>query len=544
MSQRLDKVKLVKGRKWERMDPLDNVGVSTYALIKDAINEERTDLAQDLIDYLYFWELKFQRDANNDIVGGFPSFVMANYGEDGLFDVYHEVMMRSQGTTVWPRPPIKKRDVTNLEWTLDYAARMVGPHRMGRHDGTEGFMFEEYEDRYEISWDPCYSGGRARRGDPISNIPPHSAPPYNFAVSKVPHPWSWGKTGVSGYCIHCCILHEIMDTEQTGGYMQQWVCGYSENAWDPCKYIVYKELDWIPEEYYARIGKTKPASTSNKPAPKNPKLIKVSHSDELGTRFINVLPMLKKAVNKGDKEQALKLLDRLDAQMWIWAVQYPIRWNWAWIDLIVDKYGYNELYHILRSIPSWLEPPLAPGNPKAGKENIPSAEERVRKAALWGRGDRSGPDLSSVKIIDEPDKIVMELNPCGSVGYGLTLRDNVPDFIVDEIKNLNMHIYLTLPVTPLTEPPFNFKVTTERHPVAWNKIGIPHMCTRCCVQFEMGAVARTGYLTTIIERSENPKDPNCRWLFYKDVDDIPEKYYTRIGAKNRQLRKKPEIRTV
>ena len=46
MSERLDKVKLVKGHKWERMDPLDNIGVSTYALIKDAIHEGKNELAK------------------------------------------------------------------------------------------------------------------------------------------------------------------------------------------------------------------------------------------------------------------------------------------------------------------------------------------------------------------------------------------------------------------------------------------------------------------------------------------------------------------
>lgn len=46
MSERLDKVKLVKGPGgWlERMDSLDNIGVSTFTLIKDAIEEGKTSL--------------------------------------------------------------------------------------------------------------------------------------------------------------------------------------------------------------------------------------------------------------------------------------------------------------------------------------------------------------------------------------------------------------------------------------------------------------------------------------------------------------------
>ena len=70
MSERLDKVNLVKGQQWERQDPLDNVGVSTHVLIKDAIQEGKNQLAKDLIDYFYFWETKIVKDTNVDLGNG------------------------------------------------------------------------------------------------------------------------------------------------------------------------------------------------------------------------------------------------------------------------------------------------------------------------------------------------------------------------------------------------------------------------------------------------------------------------------------------
>lgn len=118
----------------------------------------------------------------------------------------------------------------------------------------------------------------------------------------------------------------------------------------------------------------------------------------------------------------------------------------------------------------------------------------------------------SVRMIDEGDKIVMEMNPCGSVG-----RQKVGDPV--------------LKVPRVTDPPYSLGVTKVTHPVAWGKVGIPHFCALCCVHKEMGSIVRTGYLTTIVEVPEDPKDASCRWLFYKDPDAIPEKYYTRIGAK-------------
>ncbi|MFX1265756.1 MAG: hypothetical protein ACFFH0_10285 [Promethearchaeota archaeon] len=530
MSERLDKVKLVKGRKWERMDPLDNIGVSTYNLIKDTIREGKNELAKDLIDYLYFGEIKFVRDANLDLLEGLRQFLMTSYGEDGYGEIALEGLMRSHGVTSWPVPPVKKRDISAIEFTMDWAARDVRSHRMGKNDGVDGFTFEEYEDRVVVIWDPC-GGGRMRRGDPISGTSPRTGPPYNYAVTQVPHTWTWGKTGIWAYCVGCCTAHDLMEIEQTGGYLQQWIteCPDNGNPWAPCRFIAYKDVDWIPEEYYTRIGKTKPKPTSKAPKFKDlTKPIKVIHSDELGPRWMNKVPRLKKVIDAGNKEEALQLVAQLNAEIWLNHLRFPLKLTYANIDMIVERYGYNELYHALRSIYSTYTPPLAPDEPKPTKASIPSAEERARKAALWGRGDQSGPNAEgSVRVIDEPDRIVMELDPCGSIGRSLMkIRlDNTAKNIVEELK------IKELQTGSITEPPWNFKVTTVANPVAWGKVGIPHLCTRCCVHFEMASIARTGYLTTVVERPENATDPNCRWFFYKNLDDIPEKYYTRIGAR-------------
>ncbi len=540
MSKRLEKMKLVKGMKWERQDDLDNIGVPSYELAKDAIKEGKFDLAKDIVDYIYFWELKFVRDAGCDIVGGFPQYIMTNFGEETLYPIYRMLLIKQRGATTWPVPPVGKHDMTPFDYAMQHALWMVRPHRMGREDGTGGFVVEEYDDRWEVIWDPCYTGGRTRRGDPISSTPAHTQPPFNYTTNKVPHFWTWGKTGVTGYCIHCTLLHELLDTEQTGGYLGQWVSGYPENPWDSCRYITHKNLDWIPEKYYARLGKVKPKPTSKEPAPKDPKLIKVTHSHELGPYWKvtdgdvwwNMVPRIKKAIDEGNKEKAVKLVDMLNAEMALWGATYPLRWNWTWIDLVAEKWGYNELYHALRSIYSRMEPPLPPEAPVVTKTTIPSAEVRAKRAAAWGRGDLSGPDHEgSVKTIDEPDRIVMELRPCGSAGRSLVKSGKRSE--VDQIvaKELLLEARLN-PTNAVTEPPYNLKVTTERHAVGWNKLGVPHICTRCCVHFEIDAINRNGgYLTTVIDRPENHTDPNCRWYFYKDLDKIPEEYYTRIGAR-------------
>jgi hypothetical protein len=538
LSKRLEKLKLVKGVKWERMDDIDNIGVPTYTLIKDAIKEGKYDLAKDLIDYVYFWEIKLVRDVGCDLVAGFPQFVMTRYGEDNLPNVYKTVLSGGR-----PAPPPAKTPVKPTDSPLDHALLhglwMVRPHRMGRNDGVGGFILDEYEDRYEVVWDPCYSGGRTRRGDPMSNSPSHMAAPYNYQTNKVAHNWTWGKTGVSTYCMHCCLLHEIGDIDRSG-YLGQWVTNYPENPWDHCGYIAYKDIDWIPEKYYTRLGKVKPPVTSKNPAPKNPKLIKSTHSHDLGAFWkvkdgdvwLNLVVRLKNSIDAKDKPKAIKLVDWLWAETAVHHAFWPIEWNWKWIDYIAEYHGYNELYYALREFYSRMEPTLTAEEPRPTKADIPDALTRVKIAANWGRGDFSGPNQeASVKIVEEEDRYVMKLLPCGSGGQGLTRREPASGPLAEVGADLMYDKNRLAARNAFTEAPSNCKAAWEAHAVTWGKKGIPNYCTRCCAHFEIAAVARHGYLPTVIERPANTTDPNCKWYFYKDLDDVPEKFYTRIGAR-------------
>ncbi|MFC2044767.1 hypothetical protein ACFLT8_06230 [Chloroflexota bacterium] len=531
MSTQLDKVELVKGPKWERKDPLDNIEVSTYNLIKDAIKVGKKELAKDLADYAYFWEIKVSRDLNVNLNWGFPEFIRVNYGEFQEIEDLKESMIRFRQWHLpfTEKPTIKKRDLTPYEYTMEYGWRMLKGHRMGKNDGADGYIIEEYPDRYEFVWDPCYTGGRPQRGDSISGTPPWTGPPYNYSGNVAPHWWTFGKTGVPGYCSHCAWIHNRADADQRGYF--NWVTGYPEHPFESCRYIAYKDVDWIPEEYYTRVGKTKPKVTSTKAKPKNVnKLIKVISSDELGSGWIPTLNMLKAAIDGRNKEKALELVDILRVEQ---APRSAAGWNWAWMDMIADKYGYNELYHALRWIYSPYNSPPAPNEPRPTKATIPSAEERARKGALLGRSSGSGGAGSevacSVRIVDELDRIVMHMEPCGMSGRSLMKIDKLDK--VTEAAGKYLQREKTFLRGPMTGPPLNFGVTKVAHAVGWGKVGIPMYCTWCCVQVETAGLARTGYLTEIIERPENATDPNCRWLFYKDLDDIPEKYYTRIGAK-------------
>jgi hypothetical protein len=415
--------------------------------------------------------------------------------------------------------PIKKKRLEGAETRLkEYCLSSWFTHRMGGYDGMLGFSVREYEDRLEMDWDPCTSGGVRFRGDIIDGTPSRLGEPYKLGVTQESHSWSFGQTGVNLYCCHCCIVHEQREVDYRG-YLN-WVTKppTADNPSRPCTWIFYKEQDDIPEEYYTRVGKTKPKRTSKIAKYKDvTKILKVIRSEEYTPLHYH---SLNKAIDEGNKEEAIKALDVLAERTKYLHTIYNV-WFWAFMDYVADTYGYNELYHALRSVDYSFNPPPPPGSSVPTKETIPSAEKRVRKAALWGRSDRSGPNNEgSVHVIDEGDKFVMELDPCGS-GQTMVLKDPF------------------LP-GPAMKPPLNYAATKEAHPVSWGKKGIALFCTRCCVQEEMGQIARTGgYLTTIIERDVDYTKP-CRWLFYKELDEIPEKYYKRIGAKKPGRQSQPK----
>ncbi len=125
-------------------------------------------------------------------------------------------------------------------------------HRSGPGELGEIEILEE-SDRYVISFNPCGSGGRMRRGGGIDSTPSRLGPPFNFGVTGKPYPWSWEKKGFLNYCLHCCIWSELLPIEWIGYPIR--ITDYNPNHEKPCRFLFYKFSDLIPEFYYERIRK-------------------------------------------------------------------------------------------------------------------------------------------------------------------------------------------------------------------------------------------------------------------------------------------------
>lgn len=229
-----------------RQDDLDSLGISTWTAIKDAIKAGNNQLAVDLVDYLKI-EGKRGHNIICDFVWVMLTYIADNLGEEAVYQAWRNMA----------GPHYQKlSQITPLEmvWVRAESERGL---RSGANESGNVEVVEE-ADRYIIYLDPCGTGGRMRREG-------RTKPPYNYGVTKKAYPWSWGKVGVPYYCLHCCIMSEILPIEWHG--VPQRITGYSDNPDDPCAFYIYKSPELIPEEFFTRVGKKKDLARIGKITP-------------------------------------------------------------------------------------------------------------------------------------------------------------------------------------------------------------------------------------------------------------------------------------
>lgn len=202
-------------------------------------------------------------DRSADLMAGVLAFVARRFGEAALEPCYRAVLEpyiqeRYMVFDIRLRP-YADTVVRNLYIALEaMRGHLVGPGRRGDID------LEEFEDRYELRFDPCGSGGRQVRGDEIEGTGSRVLAPYDFGVTQEPHPWSWNESGVCYYCAHCNFALSTLPAERWGHPVRTvdpplWRGPDDPSSRAQCRWTVWKTLEAIPEREYERIGRTKPA---------------------------------------------------------------------------------------------------------------------------------------------------------------------------------------------------------------------------------------------------------------------------------------------
>jgi len=244
---RLSDLAAVGGRP-VRQDDFDQLGVTTVELICAAIDEGRYDDAKNLARYTLD-EGRALHALFCDWIWDLLTRVAEESGERAMIDVLRgsqEGWMMYRTWKGYLRMSVDER--------VQVSAEIMRSHYCGP-DQDGSIEIVDRGDHYGLVMDPCGSGGRMRRGDPVEGTPSRLDAPYRFGATTEAHPESWGRTGVPYYCLHCAN-NEILSMEFGGHPL--WVTEYDPDASKPCEWRFYKDADAIPDEYYTRVGRVKP----------------------------------------------------------------------------------------------------------------------------------------------------------------------------------------------------------------------------------------------------------------------------------------------
>lgn len=197
-----------------------------------------------------------------DLTSGVLAYVARRFGESSLEDCYRAVLEPYIQERYMPYDlrdsPYEDTLFRNLYTSFEaMRAHLCGPERRGDVD------LEELDDRWVLRFDPCGSGGRSSRGDPVEGTGSRVDPPYEFGVTQEEHDWAWNEKGVCYYCAHCCFALELLPAERWGHpvrVVDSPLHPAETGGPEPkqCTWTIFKTIEAIPPEAYARIGRRKP----------------------------------------------------------------------------------------------------------------------------------------------------------------------------------------------------------------------------------------------------------------------------------------------
>lgn len=129
-------------------------------------------------------------------------------------------------------------------------------------------------------------------------------------------------------------------------------------------------------------------------------------------------------------------------------------------------------------------------------------------------GHLSGSDRDgSIDFIEDDEKVTISFAPCGSGGRSMAgeRRDALP---------------------PLSSPELGWPELRQAHDFTWNETGVCAYCAHCCLLHETLPIAAFGYPVRVTTPPTAPLtgESRCSWTVYKNLRDIPDAAYTRVGA--------------
>ena len=146
-----------------RADSPDTLGIPTQNLIEEAIDKGNYEEAKNL-NRTALNEFKALHDLYCDWVWDMLSKISDRFGENEVYTMLRATQEKWMLKRTW-----KAFAKMNVKTQVDLTAEMMRTHRCGpKQDGE--LMISEDQEKYSITMDPCGSGGRMRRGDPVTGM--------------------------------------------------------------------------------------------------------------------------------------------------------------------------------------------------------------------------------------------------------------------------------------------------------------------------------------------------------------------------------------
>lgn len=207
-------------------------------LVCEAIDAGDKDRAKELAQRMSR-EFCHLHDGYGIWVSGLQSYIYKKLGVDALEEAEREAH------TMEAKTVFKPSEKTDLRSLVEHLAGGLRGHM-------QPIKIVEDDRMISLTMQPCGSGERIIQSGAYK-------PEVGLSTVKDPHPITWGKKGFPIYCVHCPVM-EMLQIEATGSF------GACHIVADPiyhgaCQFVFYKNPADIPEEFYTRIGKSKPKSS-------------------------------------------------------------------------------------------------------------------------------------------------------------------------------------------------------------------------------------------------------------------------------------------
>jgi len=204
------------------------------------------------------------------------------------------------------------------------------------------------------------------------------------------------------------------------------------------------------------------------------------------------LDRLNDAIDAGDPEKAKKIAQRMYNEF---LSMHDLYRNWitATLSEVGERFGDDALEEVMvEGVRAWWKPIV--NNLPTGPESLP-ARVKMFVSGLHGH-------LQPLEIREDDEKFEIKLCPCGSGGR-----------LVSEGKYEGKDAFLTIKdAQPLTYGRKNFPVYCA-HEYAMEKVDIEE----------------NGKPFVVVEPAARIGKEYCSMIVYKDPDNVPDKYYERLG---------------